>query len=216
MTHIAKLKAAYNALKDQYTYENKVNFDKVVFDELPKLWGVRPTRASVKRSSLDDVLSKLLPAYKKTVTFTTISADVKSKGLEISDMTLRSRLNKFQNYRVILRRDNPKLFKGLGKLVTACGFWLVEPTTIEKEKVPLLSKFQEFVKVNYEDSESFTTIGDIISDSGMVISTDVAEKYIVNMGHAMYNKSSGTKVVKLRKKKSEEFVNLSEILKEMK
>ena len=96
-------------------------------------------------------------------------------------------------------------------------------TTINRKTPPkpikptVTTPFIEWFEANYELADGFTPILDLIKQCDHIISEDRAKDQLKSKGYLVYNRPTGGCVqARPIKKQKSEFVNLTEVLKEMK
>ena len=240
-TTITKLKAVYERLQASFTMQNKLEFDQVVWTTLPKLWSGKVSVTKPKVASKQQIGKRsMVRNYVNSVTVPASTNDIlrhfESIGVSVSRDTVASVLASDPRAKKLSASDSASA----KYLDTSCKveMWVVFPngcdieqptkpkkyaTTINRKTPPkpvkpsVTTPFLEWFEANYELADGFTPILEIIQKCDHIISEDRAKDQLKSKGYLVYNRPAGGCVqARPIKKQKSEFVNLTEVLKEMK
>ena len=232
--NLTKLKAVYDRLQASFTMQNKLEFDQVVWATLPELWKAEvSTKKQIGKRSM-------VRNYVNSVTVPASTNDIlrhfESIGVSVSRDTVANVLASDPRAKKLSASDSASA----KYLDPSCKveMWVVFPngcdveqptkhkryaTTINRKTPPKPIKptpttpFLEWFEANYELADGFTPILDLIKQCDHVISEDRAKDQLKSKGYLVYNRPAGGCVqARPIKKQKSEFVNLTEVLKEMK
>lgn len=239
--NITKLKESYERLQASFTMQNKLEFDQVVWSTLPELWEVEQVYATKSKVGSKDQIGKsaMVKKYVSSVATPTSTNDVlrhfESIGVSVSRDTVARVLASDPRAKRLLAGDADSA-KYLDASCKA-AMWVVFPNGLDQPtkpkkyirsipnkktppkpiKPPTTTPFIEWFEVNYELADGFTPIFDLIKQCPHIISEDRARDQLKSKGYLVYNRPAGGCVqARPIKKQKSEFVNLTEVLKEMK
>jgi hypothetical protein len=245
MTTITKLKAVYERLQESFTMQNKLEFDQVVWATLPELWNSEVSVTRPKVASKQQIGKRsMVRNYVNSVTVPASTNDIlrhfESVGVSVSRDTVTNVLASDPRAKKLSASD----ISSAKYLDPSCKveMWVVFPNGCDIdtpvfiiEPIPCSSSkrekrtppkpikptpttpFIEWFEANYELADGFTPILDLIKQCDHIISEDRAKDQLKSKGYLVYNRPAGGCVqARPIKKQKSEFVNLTEVLKEMK
>lgn len=236
--NLTKLKAVYERLQASFTMQNKLEFDQVVWATLPELWKAEvSTKKQIgKRSmvrnyvnsvtvpaSTNDILRHFesigVSVSRDTVT-NVLAIDPRAKKLSASDSASAKYLDpscKVEMWVVFPNGCDIDVPVVITKPIPCSSSKREKRTPPKPIKPTPTTPFIEWFEANYELADGFTPILDLIKQCDHIISEDRAKDQLKSKGYLVYNRPAGGCVqARPIKKQKSEFVNLTEVLKEMK
>lgn len=236
-TTISKLKAVYERLQESFTMQNKLEFDQVVWETLPELWKVEQkpaTTSTVTRmqSPIPSIIRNYLDGIDKPHT---VKMVIKGLGdpTKVTRQQVEYAANKNGNPQKVLRTCDAEFLTYADQPFQNRVRVIYPKDSVEHSVKPIrlstspskpkpikpstTTPFIEWFEANYELADGFTPILEIIQKCDHIISEDRAKDQLKSKGYLVYNRPAGGCVqARPIKKQKSEFVNLTEVLKEMK
>jgi len=243
--NLTKLKAVYERLQESFTMQNKLEFDQVVWATLPELWKAEVSTKKQNVGSKQQIGKRsMVRNYVNSVTVPASTNDIlrhfESIGVSVSRGTVANVLASDPRAKKLSASDSASA----KYLDPSCKveMWVVFPNGCDIDTPVFITKpipcssskrekrtppkpikptpttpFLEWFEANYELADGFTPILDLIKQCDHIISEDRAKDQLKSKGYLVYNRPAGGCVqARPIKKQKSEFVNLTEVLKEMK
>jgi len=243
--NLTKLKAVYERLQESFTMQNKLEFDQVVWATLPELWKAEVSTKKQNVGSKKQISKRsMVRNYVNSVTVPASTNDIlrhfESIGVSVSSDTVANVLASDPRAKKLSASDSASA----KYLDPSCKveMWVVFPNGCDIDAPVFITKpipcssskrekrtppkpikptpttpFLEWFEANYELADGFTPILDLIKQCDHIISEDRAKDQLKSKGYLVYNRPAGGCVqARPIKKQKSEFVNLTEVLKEMK